>query len=211
MPQPEEYTHFVQWWGPFSTNVSHSRFWFAKTRPQLPQTSMFNDRNVKTAPIERRNDQLTNYIILIWTQQMGAPNKKLTMPDSNQNDLFKDIWSSIIFWRRNGHDSYSWHIIYRIMYGGFFWGQGRLRSKEEKRCQRPNWSKQTQTGDRAWSCVQIQNHCGWSNNRLLFGRLRRWVGGWVQGAPVGKSLLWFLVDIHLSWFCQPPTLSNVEQ
>jgi hypothetical protein len=85
------------------------------------------------------------------------------------------------------------------------------RSKEEKRCQRPNWSKQTQTGDRAGSSVQIQNHCGWSNNRLLFGRLRRWVGGWVQGAAVGKSLLWFLVDIHLSWFCQPPTLSNVEQ
>lgn len=38
-----------------------------------------------------------------------------------------------------------------------------------------------------------------------------WVRGWVLGTRVGKSLLWFLVDIHLSWLCQPPTFSILEQ
>lgn len=38
-----------------------------------------------------------------------------------------------------------------------------------------------------------------------------WVRGWVLGTWVGKSLLWFLVEIHLSWLCQPPTFSILEQ
>lgn len=38
-----------------------------------------------------------------------------------------------------------------------------------------------------------------------------WVRGWVLGTWAGKSLLCFLVEIHLSWLCQPPTFSNLEQ
>lgn len=38
-----------------------------------------------------------------------------------------------------------------------------------------------------------------------------WVRGWVLGTWSGKSLLCFLVEIHLSWLCQPPTFSILEQ
>ena len=78
-----------------------------------------------------------------------------------------------------------------------------------------NWSKQTQTGKvgvdlgtvsrSKTTVVAVITGCSlacWGSG---------WVRGWVLGTWVGKSLLWFLVDIHLSWLCQPPTFSILEQ
>jgi len=58
--------------------------------------------------------------------------------------------------------------------------------------------------------VHIQPQCGCSNHRLLCGWLG--AGSGAGGSQLlGKSLLRFLLDIHLSSFCQPPTLSIAEQ
>lgn len=73
-----------------------------------------------------------------------------------------------------------------------------------------NWSKQTQTGSVGvdlgtvsrikTTVVTVITGCS------LACCGSGWVRGWVLGTGVGKSLLWFLVHIHLSWLCQPPTL-----
>lgn len=78
-----------------------------------------------------------------------------------------------------------------------------------------NWSKQTQTGSvgvdlgtvSRFKTTVVTVITGCSLACCGSG----WVRGWVLGTWVGKSLLWFLVDIHLSWLCQPPTFSILEQ
>lgn len=91
----------------------------------------------------------------------------------------------------------------------------RFRRAGKAEMSKTNWSKQTQTGNvgvdlgtvSRFKTTVVAVITGCSLACCGSG----WVRGWVLGTWVGKSLLWFLVDIHLSWLCQPPTFSILEQ
>lgn len=95
------------------------------------------------------------------------------------------------------------------------WQAGEAQTGWKAKMSKTNWSKQTQTGNVGvdlgtvsrfkTTVVAVITGC------TLACCGSGWVRGWVLGTRVGKSLLWFLVDIHLSWLCQPPTFSNRKQ
>ena len=89
------------------------------------------------------------------------------------------------------------------------WKPGEVQASWKAEMSKTNWGKQTQTGSVGvdlgsvsrfkTTVVTVITGC----SLACYGS--GWVRGWVLGIWVGKSLLWFLVDIHLSWLCQPPT------
>lgn len=95
------------------------------------------------------------------------------------------------------------------------WQPREVQASWKAEMSKTNWSKQTQTGSVGvdlgtvsrfkTTVVTVITGCS------LACYSSGWVRGWVLGIWAGKSLLWFLVDIHLSWLCQPPTFSILEQ